>query len=118
MVLEIETQQVEPDITVIKFTGKISLGRESQRIESMVIDLLTQNQKKIVFDLAGVDYVDSTGVGIIAYSSATVREAGGNLHVAGAGGKVAYVLKTTRLDSILPCYPSVQAATEGFKAHG
>ncbi len=115
MVLQIETRKLDPDITVLAFTGKVTMGRESQRIESLITDLLRQDQKKIIFDLSGVDYMDSTGIGIIAYCSATVAQAGGKLHLAvGAGGKVEHLLNATRLANIISCHPSVEAAGKAF----
>ena len=37
MLLQIDKKQMDPDITVLEFTGKISLGRESQRIETSAV---------------------------------------------------------------------------------
>ncbi len=116
MLLQIETKQVQPDITVLTFTGKISLGRESQRIEMLVRELLVQGHKKLVFNLAGVDYIDSTGLGILTFCSASVSEAGGALRVAGASGIADRLFRMTKLDQILSFYPNVEAACENFAA--
>lgn len=118
MLLQIETRQVGPDITVLTFTGKITLGRESQRIEMLVRDLLAQNQKKLVFDLSGVGYIDSTGLGILTFCSASAAEAGGALRVAGASGIADRLFKITKLDQILNFYPNVEAACESFTLAG
>src|SRR5262249_5892030 len=67
MLLQIDKRQIDPDITVLEFTGKISLGRESQRIETMVNELLSQKVSKLIFDLSRVDYIDSAGLGIMTY---------------------------------------------------
>jgi len=110
MLLEIETRRIEPDITVLALAGKISLGRESQRIEALVQDLLRQDQKKIILDISRVDHVDSTGIGILAYCYGTVNRSSGDLRIAGAGGKVLHLLQITRLDGVLPLCDSVEAA--------
>ena len=73
MLLQIEIRRLEPDITLLELTGKISLGRESQRIETLVQDLLRQEQKKIILDISRVDHLDSTGIGILAYCYGTVE---------------------------------------------
>lgn len=118
MLLQIERKQVEPDIIVLELTGKITLGRESQRLEALVKDLLQQNVRKLIFDLTAVDYVDSSGMGIVAFCYGAMREAGGQFRVAGAGGKVQNLFKITRLDTVLPVYPTVAAACEGLTATG
>jgi anti-sigma B factor antagonist len=114
--LQIETRRLEPDITLLELTGKISLGRESQRIETLVQDLLRQEQKKIILDISRVDHLDSTGIGILAYCYGTVNRSSGELRIAGASGKVLHLLQITRLDSVLPLCNSVEAARSSLGA--
>jgi len=114
--LQIETRQVQPDITVLELSGKILLGRESKRIETLVQDLLRQNEKKIVLDISRVDHLDSTGIGILAYCYGTVNRGNGALRIAGANGKVLHLLQITRLDGVLPLSHSVEAALDSLGA--
>ena len=114
MALQTETRRVEPDIVVVQFAGRITLGPESQIIEPLVNDLLRQNQKKLIFDLSGVERIDSTGMLTIAHCFFMLRAAGGGLRLAGASESVARLFKMTRLDTVLPFYPTVAAACEGF----
>jgi anti-sigma B factor antagonist len=115
MILQIETRQLGGGVTVLVFTGRITIGRESQRIETMVNELVAQDRKKLIFDLSGVEYIDSTGIGIIAFTSATLNQAGGGLRVSGARGKVEHVFEAMRLANIVPCYPNVDAALKAFE---
>jgi len=110
MSLQIDTRRIEPGITVLELAGKISLGRESQGIETLVQDLLRQDEKKIILDISHVDHMDSTGIGILAYCYGTVNRSGGNLRISGATGKVLHLLQITRLDGVLPLCNSVEAA--------
>ena len=91
MLLQIDKKQIEPDITILEFTGKISLGRESQRIETMVNELLAQKISKLIFDLSRVDYIDSAGLGIMTYCYGAMKTAGGTFRLAGANGRVGLV---------------------------
>jgi anti-sigma B factor antagonist len=118
MSLEIETKHIEPDITLLTLVGKISMGRESQRIETLVQDLLRQNQRKLIFDISGVDHMDSTGIGAMAYCFGTLNRSGGELRVAGASGKVLHLLQITRLDSVLPMCASVEVACQSLSEGG
>ncbi len=116
MSLEIETRRIEPGITVLELAGKISLGRESQRVETAVHDLLRQDERKIVLDISRVDHLDSTGIGILAYCYGTMNRNGGDLRIAGACGKVLHLLQITRLDSVLPLCDSVEVACASLGA--
>jgi len=86
------------------------LGRESQRVETVVQDLLRQNDRRLIFDLSRVTHMDSTGIGVLAYCFGTLNRCGGEMRVAGASGKVLHLLQITRLDTVLPLHPSVDAA--------
>jgi anti-sigma B factor antagonist len=110
MLLQIETRRIAPDITLVELAGKIALGRESSKIETLVQDLLRQNEKKLVFDVSRVDHIDSTGIGIMAYCFGTLNRSGGEMRLAGATGKVLHLLQITHLDRVLPLDASVEAA--------
>ena len=102
MLLQIDKKQIDPDITVLEFTGKISLGRESQRIETLVEDLTKKGASRVVFDMSGVGYIDSAGVGMIALAAGRLREAGGSLAVvAPQGGRVQQLLTLTQMSAIM-----------------
>jgi anti-sigma B factor antagonist len=114
MVLSITTRNVEPGITVIEVNGRITLGRESGQIETLVLKALNEGTLKLVFDLSQVTYIDSTGIGIIAYCFGKITQKGAHAVVAGANGLVLDVFKLTRLDSVIRFYPDVAAACEGL----
>jgi anti-anti-sigma factor len=112
MLLQIDRKQIDPDITVLEFTGKISLGRESQRIETLVNELLAQKVSKLIFDLSRVDYIDSAGLGIMTYCYGAMKTAGGVFRLAGATGRVLKLFQFTHLDNHFPFYDSVQSACQ------
>ncbi len=113
MSLQIQTTRVEPDIVVVQLSGSIT-SRSQNMVEPLVNDLLDQNEKRLVFDLTSVEQIDSTGANIVIHCFLAALAAGGGLRVAGASGKVARVFKITRLDVVIPCYPTVAAACEAF----
>lgn len=67
----------------------------------------------IVLDLSGVDFLDSTGLGVIVGALKRVRTQGGDLRLAGAPHRVVRVFEITRLDEVLPMHDDVAAAIAG-----
>ncbi|HEX4274522.1 MAG TPA: STAS domain-containing protein [Bryobacteraceae bacterium] len=114
MVLSITTRQCEPDITVIEIDGRITLGRESGQIEALVLKALNEGSHKLIFDLSRVTYIDSTGIGIIAYCFGKISQKGAHAAVAGAVGLVFDVFKLTRLDSVIRFFPDIASACDGL----
>jgi anti-sigma B factor antagonist len=114
MLLNIQTSKIGADIVVVGVAGRITLGRECQEVEYQVEDLLKANQKKIILDFSRLEYLDSTGIGIVVMCSGKVKQAGGELRVAAAQGIVEQTLKMTSVDQILAFYPTVEAAAESW----
>lgn len=108
--LLLELKPFAPDIVVVAMTGRIVLGPECQQIEWLTSELLGRNERKIIFDLSGVSHMDSTGVGIIVVCSGRVKDGGGELRIAGAGGLVRQILSMTKVDRIVPLYSTMTEA--------
>ena len=116
MNLSLSTRKHGADVVVIDLEGRITLGRESSQIETTVIKLLDEGVRKIVIDMSKVDYIDSTGIGKIAYSFGKIMQAGGKMRVAGARGLVLDLFRITRLDTQIKFYPDAAAACEELVA--
>ncbi len=109
MILEIQKKTVG-SFVVLQMSGRITLGRDCQQIESDVDELIRNKQTKVVFDLANIKYMDSSGVGIMVMSSGKLKGAGGELRLAGATGVVGQTLQLTRMDAIVPTFATVEEA--------
>lgn len=114
MLLTIDHQEVKPGLILIKLAGRVMLGLESQQIETLVSELVSEGKRNFVFDLSEVTHIDSTGIGRFISSFNTVTQAGGLLRMAGASGQVRDGFRVTRLDTVFPFYPDVESACEGL----
>lgn len=114
MSLMIEEKRDHPEVVVLSMTGRICLGRDCQEVEWRLADLMKQDVRKVVFDLRGVQLVDSTGIGILVTCHGRLRKAGGELRVASVQDKVREVLSMTNVDKIIRLYPDAAAALLNF----
>lgn len=114
MTLQIEERRMEPDITLVEVTGRLALGRESQRIETLVDELVKRGAIKVVLDMTKVDYIDSAGIGLIALASGKLKEAGGRCIVVAPEGRVLHLLNLTQMNAIVTVCPTPQAAAAAF----
>jgi anti-sigma B factor antagonist len=115
MVLSLATRKLGNDISVVELAGRITLGRESGQIETVVVKLLDEGVKKFVIDISKVDYIDSTGIGRIAYSFGKITSAGAQARVSGARGLVMDLFRITRLDSVIKFFPDVDSAGKSLE---
>jgi anti-sigma B factor antagonist len=111
--LEIQTKHLQADIVILEITGRIT-GKECERLESATESLVREKQKKIIFDLTGVTHIDSTGIAIIVASASEVKQAGGELRLAGANMHLEQILKTTHVDRLVASYLKTADAAVSF----
>ena len=114
MPLDIQAKQLQPDIVILEMTGRITMGNDCRQVEWTTKKLVAENKKKMIFDLTGVTHIDSTGIGIIVMVAGQMKNAGGELRVAGANQHVESLLRMTNVDQIVGLHPTIAAAASEF----
>ena len=112
--LNIQKKNVEPDITVVEVSGRLSIGRACQEVEWEIESLLKDQKTKVVLDLKDLQYIDSTGIGIIVMCYGKLKNLGGDLRVACPQGAVDDTIRLTRVNQMIHLFPTCAEATESF----
>ena len=99
MALLIDSRDVA-SVTILDVRGRIVLGDEIHMLRDAVRKLIAEEKKKIILNLAEVDYIDSSGVGELVSAYTTVRNAGGELKLLNLTQKVHDVLHVTKLYTV------------------
>ena len=114
MILKIEQTTIPPDIDVFAMSGRLTMGSDSQAVEWNLAKLLEENHKKVIFDLTNVNFLDSSGIGILVMCHAKLKKAGGALRVAGAQGMVRQIIEMTNVNKLVELYSTASEASQGF----
>ena len=85
---------------VVTFQGRVTFGRQTEQCRQTLKELLSAGENRFVFDLTGVEYVDSAGIGFLVSCLTSVGQAGAKLRLAGPPERVRHVLDITRLDTV------------------
>ena len=113
MPLKIDTREVA-HVTILDIEGRIVLGDEIHDLREAVRDLIKQDKKKIILNLANVDYIDSSGVGELVGCFTTLRNAGGELKLLNLTQKVHDVLQVTKLYTVFDIREDEFTAVKSF----
>jgi len=111
--MKIETRSVG-DVHVLDCSGKITLGEGTMAIRNTVKDVLKGGGKKIILNLANVNYIDSSGIGELVSSYTTVTNQGGHLKLVNLTKKIQELLAITKLLTVFQVFDSEQAAIASF----
>ena len=94
---------------VLTVTGELDVATAPQ-LRQEAVRLTTSGQAHLVIDLSGVDFLDSTGLGVIVGVLKRARTHGGELAVCGAENHVRKVFEITRISDVLPMHATVDEA--------
>jgi anti-sigma B factor antagonist len=103
------------DVAVIDFSGRITLGEGSAMLRKTIRDLVDNGRKKILLNLADVDYIDSSGIGELVGAYTSVRGASGELKLVYLTKRVRDIIQITRLFTVFDVQPDEAAAIRSFR---
>lgn len=86
------------------------MGPESAALESLVQERVEDGDRLLVFDLAGLKQIDSTGIGRFISAFNRLLAVGGNLAMCGAQPVVRQSFRVTRLDTVFRFFDAVEDA--------
>lgn len=113
MALTIQEREVA-HVTILDVHGRIVLGDEIGDLRDSVHGLIERGIKKIILNLADVDYIDSSGVGELVGCYTTVRNSGGELKLLNLSQKVKDVLYVTKLYTVFDVKDDEFTAVKSF----
>ena len=102
-------------VIVLEPKGKIMGGPDATMLHDMLHDFIDQNKRKVVIDLSKVEWMNSTGLGILISGLTTLRNNGGELKLAGITEKIESLLTITKLITVFENYDSVEDAVKSFQ---
>ena len=112
--MKIETRTIG-DITLLDCSGRITLGEGTMAVRNTVRDILKGNGKKIILNLADVNYIDSSGIGELVSTYTTVTNSGGQLKLLNLTKKIQELLAITKLLTVFQVFESEQSALASFR---
>ena len=115
MRLHYQTAMIEPDITVVRLIGRLITLREGRALEVVVTELVGRRDRKLIFDLCGIEEFGSMACGFLLACWSVARNAGGDLRLATANPRVIRLCRVAELDTMLPFYRTVTAASQRFE---
>jgi anti-sigma B factor antagonist len=102
------------DVTIVDISGRIVLGEECDSLRSLVSDLLSKGRKKILLNVAEVNYIDSSGLGHLVSAFTTVGKQKGKLKLLKLTEKVRDLMQITKLDTVFDIMEDEEVAVKSF----
>ncbi len=102
------------NVTVIKLSGRITLGSGDVKLRDKLVEELEKGKKKIVLDLGEVSFMDSAGLGELVAAYTSAKRHGAQVKLSNLTKKIDDLLDITRLSSVFETYNSTEEAVKSF----
>ena len=109
MDLDIDTHE-QGGWWVVAVRGEVDVAT-APRLRESVISVVSKGRRGVVVDLDAVDFIDSTGLGVLVGALKRVKTHGGELRVVCTNSRVLNVFEITGLDGVFEITASVDEAT-------
>jgi anti-sigma B factor antagonist len=104
------------DVLILDLNGRITLGEEAASLRDTLKEQIDSGRKNILLNLAEVTYIDSSGLGQLVGSFATVTSRGGQLKLLNLQKRLHELMQVTKLITVFEVYTTEPAALRSYAA--
>lgn len=108
------TTKESKGITVIELSGNVLGGPDATTLNNQLRTLLDNKRPKVIVDLGDVQFINSSGLGMLIGGLTTMKNGGGELKLARASEKIKHLLEMTKLSGVFDVHDSVPSAVDAF----
>jgi anti-sigma B factor antagonist len=101
-------------IQIIEVKGQMMGGPDTGALDEKLYSIIGRGNKKAVIDLAGCDWINSSGLSILIHHYKKFKDEGGELKLANLTKKVEKVMVIARLTEVFDTHESVEEAVSAF----
>ncbi len=111
--MEVKTR-IENHVAIMEIVGRLS-AESAESLRTAFLEVFNTN-RRFVFDLENLEYLDSTGLGVIVFCLKSCNEFKGTLKLANLKNKPRMIFEITKAHRIFDIYDSVEAAVVASNA--
>lgn len=107
-------EKIEGDVAILSISGNMMGGPETTSLHEKVKSLIADGITRVVIDLKGVKWMNSSGLGVLMACMTSLNNTSGKLKIASVTEKVKSLLMITQLMRIFDTYESAERAVASF----
>ena len=102
------------DVMLLTLKGKLNVTEETEKLHSFVRSALDRDYKNVVINMKNLTRISSIGIGAIMRAMTTVRDAGGDLRLAGLDQNIKNIFSITKLIGVIQIFDQNDQAIASF----
>jgi len=102
------------EVSILDIAGTITLGDSANALRAALNDLISRNRKQLLLNLAGLTFIDSSGIREVMAAFLELGKNGGKLKLLNPTQRVRDLLRITKLHTIFEIHDDEAAAISSF----
>ena len=111
--MDISHETLDANIVVIRLNGRLD-AKASTHVKETLEKLLQEEQFKIIVDMQGVSFIDSSGLAALVSGLRSARERKGDIVLSGVQSQAQTVFRLTMLDRVFAIHPTFEQAKQSL----
>jgi anti-sigma B factor antagonist len=107
--------EIEDGLVILSLSGKVMGGPHFEKFHGQIKDLIAEDHKLFLFDFGKVDWINSTGIGIMVSAFHSIKAAEGRMVICGANKRVRGIYYVSKLDQIFDTFDECDEARQSLK---
>jgi anti-sigma B factor antagonist len=112
MDLGFTVDETHPPFVILAVTGEVDVAT-APSLRARLLEMISQGKVNLIVDLEGVDFLDSTGLGVLVSTVKRVRTTGGDLALVCTRQPILKVFEITGLTTVFAIHDSLEGALGG-----
>lgn len=109
------SQEREGGVLILRLEGQMMGGGGAEEVRDLILDSIEQGTRRILVDMGGVSWVNSSGLGILIAGHLAARQKGGTMKLMNVGGRIGSILSVTRLSTVFEVYETEEEARKSLQ---
>lgn len=98
-----------PPFEIIEVAGEVDVYT-APRLREAIVEAIDAGRSRLIVNVEGVEFLDSTGLGVLVGGLKRVRADGGSLDIVCTQERLLKIFQITGLDKVFGLHQSVDAA--------
>ena len=108
-------ERMNGDVVVLEISGDVQGGPDADMFRKKIAQLIEEGKTKLLLDLSGVPWMNSTGVGLLVSGFTSLRNAGGTVKLLNIKDRVKSIMMVTKLLTVFESFCHEEDAVKSFE---
>jgi anti-anti-sigma factor len=112
--MAVKTSTIDGGIGLIEVGGSLIGGDETDKLRAAIAGFVDREYQKLVVDLSGVTYMNSTAIGVLVSAHTTYSRRNWHIKLCGINKNIDNIFVITKLTLVFDVQESREAAIKSF----